>query len=100
MILKCENKGAIDIYNNWTVNGRTKHIDTRNYFLRELKEKGIIESRQISGDDNSTNIFTKNLIKSLFTKYASYYCTNDEFEMTKQERMLQEYFTMLHIIVT
>ena len=45
MILKCDNKGAIDIHNNWTVNRRTKHIDTRNYFLRKLKEKGIIETR-------------------------------------------------------
>ena len=45
MILECDKKGAISICNNWTVNGRTMHIDTRNYFLRELKEKGIIESR-------------------------------------------------------
>ena len=59
MMLECDNKGAIDICNNWTVNGRTKHIDTRHYFLRELKEKGIIESRWISGNDNSTDLFTK-----------------------------------------
>jgi len=45
MILECDNKGARYICNNWTVNGRTKHMDTRYYFLRELKEKGIIESR-------------------------------------------------------
>ena len=83
MILVCDNKGAIDICNNWTVNGRTKRIDTRNYFLRELKEKGIIESRWISGNDNSTDLFTKNLPNPLFTKHASYYCTDDEFEMTK-----------------
>ena len=79
MMLECDNKGAIDISNNWTVNGRTKHIDTRHYFLRELKEKGIIESKLISGNDNSTDLFNKNLANPLFTKHASYYCTDDAF---------------------
>ena len=83
MMLECDNKGVIDICNNWTLNGRTKHVDTRHYFLRELKEKGIIESRWISGNDNSTDLFTKNLPNPLFTKHASYYCTDDVFEMTK-----------------
>ena len=79
MILECDNKGAIDISNNWTVNGRTKHMDTRYYFLRELKEKGIIESRWISGNENSTDLFMKNLLNPAFTKHASYYCTDDVF---------------------
>ena len=83
MILECDNKGAIDTCNNWTVNGRTKHMDTRHYFLRELKESGMIESRWIYGDDNSTDLFTKNLSNPLFTKHASCYCTDDVFEMTK-----------------
>jgi hypothetical protein len=38
MILEIDNKGAVDIPNNWSVGGRTKHINTQFYFLRELKE--------------------------------------------------------------
>ena len=37
------NKGSIDITNDWTFNGRTKHVDTRCCFLRELNEQGAIE---------------------------------------------------------
>lgn len=43
MILESDNKGALDLCNSWTVGGRTKHIDTRYYFLRELKEEKIME---------------------------------------------------------
>ena len=83
MILECDNQGAIDICNNWMVNSQTKHIDTHYYFLRELKEKGIIESRWISGDSNSTDLFTKNLSNPLFTRHVSYYCTDEDFSMIK-----------------
>jgi hypothetical protein len=42
MILEVDNKGAVDLVNNFSVGGRTRHIDTMQYYLRELKEKGII----------------------------------------------------------
>jgi len=45
MILELDNKGAVDIANNWSVAGRRKHIDTKQYFVRELKEDGIIKVR-------------------------------------------------------
>jgi hypothetical protein len=32
MILEIDNKGAVDIANNWSVGGRTRHINTRFYF--------------------------------------------------------------------
>jgi hypothetical protein len=42
MILEVDNKCAVDLVNNFSVAGRTWHIETRQYCLRELKEKGII----------------------------------------------------------
>ena len=41
MILEIDNKGAVDIANNWSVGGRTRHIEMN--FLRDLKEQGIIK---------------------------------------------------------
>ena len=79
MLVESDNKGAIDLCNSWTVGGRTKHIDTRYYFLRELKEEGILEFGWISGKINSTDLFTKNLPNPLFTKHTGYYCTDEDF---------------------
>ena len=79
MILESDNKEAIDIYNNQTTNRHTKHIDTRYYFLRELKEQGIMKFKQISGQENSVDLFTKNLGNPLFTTHAGYYYTDKDF---------------------
>ena len=42
MILWVDNKGTVDLANNWSVGGRTRHVDVRYYFLRELKEENLI----------------------------------------------------------
>ena len=59
MILELDNKGAVDIANNWSVAGRTKHIDTKQYFVRQLKEDGIIKVRWIPGKMNEADLYTK-----------------------------------------
>ena len=37
MILRVDNKGAKDLLNNWSVGGRTRHIEVKQYFIRDLK---------------------------------------------------------------
>ena len=49
-------------------NGRTKHMQVREIWLDELKEKSIIKVKWISGDDNETDIQTKNVAGPLFEK--------------------------------
>ena len=83
MILECDNNREIGITNNWTFNGRTKHIDTRYHFLQELKEKRVITSQWTPGSDNSTGLFTKNLGNPVFTKHDGYYCTDEDFTVAK-----------------
>jgi hypothetical protein len=36
MAPKMENKGAVDLANNWGIGGCTRHVDVRQCFLREL----------------------------------------------------------------
>jgi hypothetical protein len=42
MILEIDNQGTVDIVNNWSSSGRTRHMDVRYKFLRELKEANVI----------------------------------------------------------
>jgi hypothetical protein len=79
MILEIDNKGAVDLTNNWSVGGRTRHIDTRYYFLRELKEQGIIKTVWLSGLEMPSDLFTKNLARPLFEKHVRVYCGTDEY---------------------
>jgi hypothetical protein len=74
MILENDNKGAVDLTHNWSVGGRTRHVEVLQYFLRDLKEDGIIWSKWIPGDSNSSDLFTKKLGGPLFEKHLSTYC--------------------------
>ena len=73
MVLKMDNKGAVDLINSWSAGGRTRHVGVRINFLRELKEKGILVVRWMSGDDNDADIHTKNLGDMAFSKHAHKY---------------------------
>jgi hypothetical protein len=66
MVLEVDNKGVVDLANNWSVGGRTPHISVHVNFLRELKEQGLLCVVWIPTDENSADLFTKNLPGPLF----------------------------------
>ena len=79
MILMIDNKGTVDLINNWSVGGRTRHVEVRMYFLRELKEQGIIRTVWCPSERMSADMFTKNLPPTLFRKHATAFCGQDEY---------------------
>jgi hypothetical protein len=70
MILEMDNKGAVNLGNNWSVGGQTRHVDVRQCFLRELevKESKIMDFRWIKGTENEADVFMKNLDGPAFIK--------------------------------
>ena len=70
MILKVDNKGAKDLMNNWSVGGRTRHIDVKQYFIRDLKEEGLIKIQWIPTEEMTADLFTKNLSTEQFEKHS------------------------------
>ena len=85
MILEVDNKGAVDLCNNWSVGGRTRHIEVKQYFLRELKEQGMVNVVWTKGDDMTADIFTKNLSGPTFNKHAEALVGNDEYMQTGKD---------------
>jgi hypothetical protein len=73
MILELDNQGAIDLINSWSVGGRTRHMDARQNFGRELKEEGLLRVQHVPGVKNNTDVFTKNLQGPLFEKHVGEY---------------------------
>ena len=79
MILEVDNKGAVDICNSWTVGGRTRHVEVKMYFLRELKEQGLVKVVWKAGTEMTADIYTKNLPGPLFEKHGSTFYGKDEY---------------------
>jgi len=74
-----DNVGAIHLANNASSGTRTKHIDTRIHFVRELTqgEEKIMEIEYIRSGENQSDTFTKNTTKEIFWKHTSKYMSND-----------------------
>ena len=79
MILKIDNSRAVDLANNLSAGGRTRHMETRMFFLRDMKEEGIIKTIWLKGDENPVDMFTKNLAGPAFQKCAKVFVGEDEY---------------------
>lgn len=59
MILMCDNICVINIAKNPIQHSRTKHIDIRHDFIKELVEYGVIILKHIETRNQFTDILTK-----------------------------------------
>ena len=79
MKLEMDNKGAVDLMHSFSISGRTKHIEYRYLWLSNLQEQNIIDVQWVKGDENETDIQTKNVSGPLFKKYCEVNCGTDEY---------------------
>ena len=66
MALSQDNKGARDLAYNPEHHSKTKHIDRRHFFVRELVEQQRIVVPYVATDDNLADFFTKPLASKKF----------------------------------
>ena len=66
-----DNTGSIDLANSWSSTGRSKHIDIRHHFIRDLVDQKTIELSFVPSDDNLADSFTKNIDQSRFLSHRS-----------------------------
>ena len=64
--LHCDNKGARDLAYNPEHHSRTKHIDRRHFYIREMVENGELVVPYVATDDNLADFFTKPLTARRF----------------------------------
>ena len=65
-----DNLGAIYLAKNYQVSARTKHIDIRHHWLRDLQTSKRINIRYIRSENNPADIMTKNTGKDLYQKHT------------------------------
>ena len=91
MVLEMDNSSAVDIANSWSVGGRMHHVDMRNYFLRKLKDQGLLVIRHIAGESNDADIFTKNVTSAEFNRHIPLYIGEDEYVSTHDQDLSGEF---------
>lgn len=61
-----DNQSAMDLIKNPVHHARSKHIDTRFYFIRECVEHGQIQVRHVNSNEQRADIMTKALLSTKF----------------------------------
>ena len=64
-----DNQGSLDIVRNPVKHNRTKHIDIRYHFIRELYQAQVIDVNHVNTGDNVADVMTKPVSKF---KYESF----------------------------
>jgi hypothetical protein len=67
-LLNCDNKGAIRLALNPGTHQRTKHIDIKHHFIRELVENGTVELQYVESGRQLADVLTKGLPKARHTE--------------------------------
>jgi hypothetical protein len=70
-ILREDNTGAIFMAKNTAIGQRTKHVDIRYRFVNDMVQQGDLSVVHISGDENPSDVMTKNLPYALHAKHNS-----------------------------
>ena len=65
------NNGAAGLRSSWPAGGRARHISVKQYFLRDLKEAGILRIAHRAGELAASGIFTKSTPKDIFERHGS-----------------------------
>ena len=66
MVVYCDNSSAIDISKNPLQHSKTKHIEIKYHFIRDLVERKIVVIEYIPTECQNANIFIKPLNRSKF----------------------------------
>lgn len=66
----CDNQSTIAITKNPAMHGRTKHIDIRFHFIRDLVADGEIILKYCSTHDQLADVFTKSLPSEKHSKFT------------------------------
>ena len=62
----CDNQSTCTIANTDVISSRTKHIDVRHHFIRQLLNNGSFSTIWLPTNDMTADIFTKPLLSTLF----------------------------------
>lgn len=70
-VIFCNTKSAIAFSKNLVPQGRTKHVETKYHFIREMVANNIVELQIINNEEQPTYILTKAVIEAKSIKFRS-----------------------------
>ena len=60
-VIHCDNQSCVKLFENLVFHDRSKHIEMRDHYLRDMVQKGAICLQYILTDEKIVDVFTKPL---------------------------------------
>lgn len=58
-MLRCDSQSAIQLAKNSSLHSRSKHIDVRYHWIREVLDEKLLQLEKVHTDENWSDIMTK-----------------------------------------
>ena len=65
-VILCDNQSCIKMTKNPAFHDKSKHIEIRYFYIRDMVQKGDIKLQHVSTDDKVANVMTKPLSRVKF----------------------------------
>ena len=69
-VILCDNQSGIRLSENLVFPDRSKHIDIRYHFIREMVQRGAVRLDHIGTDEQVVDILTKPVGKVMFLTFC------------------------------
>ena len=78
--IHCDNESAIAISKNDKKHQRTKHIDIRHHYIRDLQKEGTIQVNWISTKDQIADVLTKVVPQATLEKHIARFMITTKYD--------------------
>ncbi|PNX76387.1 copia protein [Trifolium pratense] len=65
-VVHCDNQSAIHLSKNSSFHSRSKHIDVRYHWIRDMLDSKQLQLEKIHTDNNCSDMMTKSLLKDKY----------------------------------
>ena len=84
-IIHCDNQSCIKLSENLVFHDRSKHIEMRYHFIRDLVQRGALKLQYIHTDEQIADILTKPLTASKFMHFCDKIGMVENASLAKRE---------------
>ena len=71
-VLYCDSQSAIHLSKNSTFHSRSKHIDVRYHWIRDVLDSKLLQLEKVHTDDNISDMLTKTLSRDKHLKCQTF----------------------------
>ena len=86
-MIHCDNQSCVQMSVNLVFHDKSKHVEIRYHFIRDMVQKGAIELQYISTNDQVVDVLTKPLPKVKFEYFHGRLGVEETVSLLERERV-------------